>query len=90
MVSEDGKLADTWIKRNTGADLMTPGGPTHSHSFSNIKEADLPKEFAAGRVTEANSSRTLLDKVARKSSPQTLLEEVKFYFYYVDGSSCWT
>ena len=42
-------------------------------------------EFAAFRITAANSSGTLLDNVARKSSPQTLLEEVKFYFYYIEG-----
>ena len=66
LVSEDGKFADAWIRMNAGADLMAPSAPTHSSSFSEIKEADLLKEFAAGRVTEANSSGTLLDKVARK------------------------
>ena len=48
LVSEDGKFADALIRRNAGADLMTPGAPTHSSSFSKIKEQDLLKEFAAG------------------------------------------
>ena len=73
------------MRRHAGANSLAPGAPTHSYSFSEIEEKDLLKEFAVGRVTEANSSGTLLEKVAKKFSPQTLLEEVKFYFYFSDG-----
>ena len=84
LVSEVGKFGDS----NTGTDLVPlgdPGAPIHSSSFTEVKEEDLLKEFAAGRLNESNNSGTLLDKVARKSNAKTLLEQVKFYFYYLDG-----
>ena len=82
LVSEDGKFADSWLKHNAGANLVPrgdPGAPIHSSSLTEVREEELLREFAAGRLDESNNSGTLLDKVAKKSNAKTLLKEVKFY-----------
>ena len=69
LVSEDGKFADTWLKRNAGVDLLKRGdlgAPFHNSSLIDMKEEALLREFAAGRLNESNSTGTLFDKVAKK------------------------
>ena len=53
--------------------------------FLNVEDKYILKEYSAGKVTTDQTTGYLLDKVAKTSSSVTLLEEVKFFFYYTDS-----
>ena len=79
LVSEDGKFGNAWLKRNACADFLQTveiGAPMHNSSLIDVREEDLLKEFAAGRLNENSSTCTLLDKVGKKSNAKNLLEQV--------------
>ena len=53
---------------------------------NNVEVKDILREYAAGKVTNGQTTGSILDKVAKRSSSLTLLEEVKFFFfYYIDS-----
>ena len=54
--------------------------PSLNSTFLNVEGKDILMEYMAGKVTIDQTTGLLLDKVAKKSSSVSLLDEVKFFF----------
>ena len=52
-------------------------------TFRDIDVKDVIRECTTGTITTNQSTGILLDMVAKKSSKDSLLEDIKFMFYYV-------